>query len=46
MEHNKPLKKDEEAEDVDVHLYKSLIGSLMYLTDSRPDIMFAVYACA
>ncbi|GJS18498.1 putative ribonuclease H-like domain-containing protein [Tanacetum coccineum] len=25
---------------------KSMIGSLMYLTASRPDIMFAVYACA
>ncbi|GKE49166.1 retrovirus-related pol polyprotein from transposon TNT 1-94 [Tanacetum coccineum] len=40
---NKALLKDEEAEDVDVHLYKSMIGSLMYLTASRPDIMFAVF---
>ncbi|GKA20359.1 hypothetical protein Tco_0700348 [Tanacetum coccineum] len=38
--------QDEEAEDVDVHLYRSMIGSLMYLTASRPDIMFAVCACA
>ncbi|GJR22116.1 putative ribonuclease H-like domain-containing protein [Tanacetum coccineum] len=38
----KPLVKDEEASDVDVHLYRSMIGSLMYLTASRPDIMFAV----
>ncbi|GKG15089.1 hypothetical protein Tco_0354689, partial [Tanacetum coccineum] len=38
--------KDEEAEDVDVHIYRSMIGSLMYLTASRPDIMFSVYACA
>ncbi|GKD79981.1 hypothetical protein Tco_1342602 [Tanacetum coccineum] len=38
--------KDEEAEDVDVNLYRSMIGSLMYLTTSRPDIMFAVCACA
>ncbi|GKB46558.1 uncharacterized mitochondrial protein-like protein [Tanacetum coccineum] len=30
----------------DVHLYRSMIGSLMYLTASRPDIMFAVCACA
>ncbi|GKC64924.1 hypothetical protein Tco_1436498 [Tanacetum coccineum] len=30
------------AEDVDVHLYRSMIGSLMYLTSSRPDIMFVV----
>ncbi|GKC70389.1 putative ribonuclease H-like domain-containing protein [Tanacetum coccineum] len=29
-----------EAEDVDVHLYRSMIGSLMYLTASSPDIMF------
>ncbi|GKB71263.1 retrotransposon protein, putative, ty1-copia subclass [Tanacetum coccineum] len=43
---NKALIKDEEAEDVDVHLYRSMIGSLMYLTASRPDIMFAVCACA
>ncbi|GKD82791.1 putative ribonuclease H-like domain-containing protein [Tanacetum coccineum] len=46
METNKALIKDEEAEDVDVYLYRSMIGSLMYLTASRPDIMFAVYACA
>ncbi|GKA34708.1 hypothetical protein Tco_0721137 [Tanacetum coccineum] len=42
----KPLTKDEEAADVDVHLYRSMIGSLMYLTASRPDIMFAVYTCS
>ncbi|GJY11646.1 hypothetical protein Tco_0380955, partial [Tanacetum coccineum] len=46
IETNKALLKDEEAIDVDVHLYISMIGSLMYLTDSRPDIMFAVCACA
>ncbi|GJW14827.1 putative ribonuclease H-like domain-containing protein [Tanacetum coccineum] len=43
---NKALLKDEEDEDVDVHLYRSMIRSLMYLTASRPDIMFAIYACA
>nr|GFB28450.1 putative ribonuclease H-like domain-containing protein [Tanacetum cinerariifolium] len=43
---NKALVKDEEAEDVDVYLYKSMIRSLMYLTASRPDIMFVVCACA
>ncbi|GJV17154.1 hypothetical protein Tco_1362477 [Tanacetum coccineum] len=37
---------DEEASDVDVHLYRSMIGSLMYLTASRPDIMFVVCACS
>ncbi|GJZ47545.1 hypothetical protein Tco_0601377, partial [Tanacetum coccineum] len=30
--------------DVDEHLYRSMIGSLMYFTTSRPDIMFAVCA--
>ncbi|GKF46879.1 putative ribonuclease H-like domain-containing protein, partial [Tanacetum coccineum] len=43
---NKALLKDEEAEDVDVYLYRSMIGLLMYLTASRPDIMFAVCACS
>ncbi|GKC85052.1 putative ribonuclease H-like domain-containing protein, partial [Tanacetum coccineum] len=46
IETNKALLKDEEAEDVDVHIYRSMIGSLMYLTASRHDIMFAVFACA
>nr|GEV50190.1 retrovirus-related Pol polyprotein from transposon TNT 1-94 [Tanacetum cinerariifolium] len=41
METHKPLTKDENGEDVDVHLYRSTIGSLMYLTSSRPDIMFS-----
>ncbi|GKB19066.1 hypothetical protein Tco_0852989, partial [Tanacetum coccineum] len=44
METNKALLKDEEAEDVDVHLYRSMIRSLMYLRASRPDIMFDVSA--
>ncbi|GJV30717.1 hypothetical protein Tco_1387165 [Tanacetum coccineum] len=43
---NKPLVKDEDGVDVDVHVYRSMIGSLMYLTASRPDIMFVVCACA
>nr|GEV07310.1 putative ribonuclease H-like domain-containing protein [Tanacetum cinerariifolium] len=42
----KPLLKDPDREDVDVHTNRSMIGSLMYLTSSRPDIMFAVCACA
>ncbi|GKD45820.1 putative ribonuclease H-like domain-containing protein, partial [Tanacetum coccineum] len=45
MEPNKALVKDEEANNVDVHLYRSMIGSLMYLTTFRPDITFAVSAC-
>ncbi|GKB17284.1 putative ribonuclease H-like domain-containing protein [Tanacetum coccineum] len=44
METQKPLLKDEDGEEVDVHMYRSMIGSLMYLTSSRPDIMFAVKA--
>ncbi|GJV22557.1 putative ribonuclease H-like domain-containing protein [Tanacetum coccineum] len=41
METQKPLLKDEDGEEVDVHIYRSMIGSLIYLTSSRPDIMFA-----
>ncbi|GJY20463.1 hypothetical protein Tco_0393029 [Tanacetum coccineum] len=40
-----PLVKDEDGVEEDVHEYRSVIGSLMYLTTSRPDIVFAVYAC-
>ncbi|GJX91611.1 putative reverse transcriptase domain-containing protein [Tanacetum coccineum] len=39
IESNKPLVKDEDE-------YRSMIGSLMYLTASRLDIMFVVCACA
>ncbi|GJT52688.1 uncharacterized mitochondrial protein-like protein [Tanacetum coccineum] len=46
IETNKALVKDEESEAVDVHLYRSMIRSLMYLTTSRPDIMFVVCAYA
>ncbi|GJT96648.1 putative ribonuclease H-like domain-containing protein [Tanacetum coccineum] len=46
METNKALTKDEDGKDVDVHLYRSMIRSLMYLTSSRPDIMFLVCACS
>nr|GEV76547.1 putative ribonuclease H-like domain-containing protein [Tanacetum cinerariifolium] len=41
METYKILLKDEEGKDVNEHLYRSMIGSLMYLTSLRPDIMFA-----
>ncbi|GJY13317.1 putative ribonuclease H-like domain-containing protein, partial [Tanacetum coccineum] len=40
IETQKPLLKDEDDEKVDVHMYRSMIGSLMYLTSSRPDIMY------
>ncbi|GJT27023.1 putative ribonuclease H-like domain-containing protein [Tanacetum coccineum] len=46
METQKPLLKDEDGKEVDVYMYRSMIGSLMYLTSSRPNIMFAVYAYA
>ncbi|GKF32637.1 putative ribonuclease H-like domain-containing protein [Tanacetum coccineum] len=46
IETQRSLTKDEEAADMDVHLYRSMIGSLMYLTASRPDIMFAICACS
>nr|GEV28766.1 hypothetical protein [Tanacetum cinerariifolium] len=46
METQKPLLKDKDSKEVDVHMYRSMIGSLMHLTSSRPDIMFAVCTCA
>nr|GEW19848.1 hypothetical protein [Tanacetum cinerariifolium] len=46
METQKPLLKDEDGKEVDIHMYRSMIGSLMYLISSRPDIIFAVCACA
>ncbi|GJY08745.1 putative ribonuclease H-like domain-containing protein [Tanacetum coccineum] len=45
METHKPLLNDADGEDVDEQLYRSMIGSLMYLTSSRHDIMFVVCAC-
>nr|GFB93504.1 hypothetical protein [Tanacetum cinerariifolium] len=35
----KPLLKDPDGKDVNVHIYRSMIGSLMYSTSSRPDIV-------
>ncbi|GJZ57166.1 hypothetical protein Tco_0612660 [Tanacetum coccineum] len=56
LEDSKPLKtlmssdtkltKDEECESVDSTNYRGMIGSLLYLTASRPDIMFSVCLCA
>ncbi|GKE89297.1 hypothetical protein Tco_1566772, partial [Tanacetum coccineum] len=40
METQKPLLKDENGKEVDVHMYRPMIGSLMYLTSSRSDIMY------
>nr|GEU50957.1 putative ribonuclease H-like domain-containing protein [Tanacetum cinerariifolium] len=41
-----PWGKDGHVKDVELYLYRSMIESLMYLTASRPDIMFVVCACA
>nr|GEX74328.1 ribonuclease H-like domain-containing protein [Tanacetum cinerariifolium] len=46
MDKENPWGKDRTGKDVDLHLYRSMIGSLMYLTASRPYIMFVVCACA
>ena len=40
------LDLDVNGKSVDQSLYRSLIGSLLYLTASRPDIMFSVCLCA
>ncbi|KAH9716551.1 hypothetical protein KPL71_021497 [Citrus sinensis] len=40
------LDKDEKGKEVDIKIYRGMIGSLLYLTASRPDIMFSVCLCA
>ena len=40
------LEKEEDKPNVDNKLYRGMIGSLLYLTASRPDIMFSVCLCA
>nr|GEW87126.1 putative ribonuclease H-like domain-containing protein [Tanacetum cinerariifolium] len=42
IETHKPLSNDAAGTDVDVHLYRSMIGSLMYLISSRLEIMFVI----
>nr|GEY83711.1 hypothetical protein [Tanacetum cinerariifolium] len=42
----KHTSKDDPNDAVTVHLFRSMIGSLMYLTASRPDIIFVVSACS
>ena len=37
------LDKDEEGKIIDQKLYRDMIGSLLYLIASRPDILFSVY---
>ena len=40
------LDKDKKGKDVNQKLYRGMIGLLLYLTASRPDIMFCVCLCA
>ncbi|KAJ9557387.1 hypothetical protein OSB04_012001 [Centaurea solstitialis] len=40
------LDKDSNGKPVDVTLYRGMIGSLLYLTASRPDIMYSTCLCA
>jgi len=40
------LDKDENRKNVDIKQYREMIGSLLYLTASRPDIMFSICLCA
>ena len=46
MPTNLNLSKDESGKRVEETLYKSMIGCLLYLTTSRPDITFSVGVCA
>ncbi|GJT82941.1 zf-CCHC domain-containing protein [Tanacetum coccineum] len=46
MSFDTKLMKDEECKSVDSTKYRGIIGSLLYLTASRPDIMFSVCLCA
>jgi len=38
---NEKLQQDDGAQEVDASCYRSLIGSLLYLTTTQPDIMYA-----
>jgi len=40
------LDKDESGKPVSEKEYRGMIGSLLYLTASRPDVVFAVGLCA
>ena len=46
MSSNRHLDLDEGGKTVDQILYRSMIGSLLYLTASRPDIIFSMCMCA
>ncbi|GJS71290.1 retrovirus-related pol polyprotein from transposon TNT 1-94 [Tanacetum coccineum] len=45
VEKNK-LDEDLQGKQVDATLYRDMIGSLMYLTSSRPDLIYAICLCA
>ncbi|GKB99208.1 retrovirus-related pol polyprotein from transposon TNT 1-94 [Tanacetum coccineum] len=40
------LDEDLQGKQVDATLYRGMIGSLMYLTSTRPDLIYAVCLCA
>ena len=46
MGSNTYMDKDEAGKPIDITKYRGMIGSLLYLTASRPDIMFSVCLCA
>ena len=46
MDANAKLTNDPSGESVDVSLYRSMIGCLLYLNASRPDIVFSVGVCS
>ncbi|GJS82698.1 retrovirus-related pol polyprotein from transposon TNT 1-94 [Tanacetum coccineum] len=46
MIENKKLDEDLQGKPVDATLYRGMIGSLMYLTSSRPDLNYVVCLCA
>ena len=46
MDTSTKLNTDEAGKAVDQMTYRGMIGSLLYLTASRPDIQFNVYLCA
>ncbi|KAG8655674.1 hypothetical protein MANES_04G061801v8 [Manihot esculenta] len=45
MSTNTKLDKDEKGKSVDEKLYRNMIGSLLYLTTSRPDIILSLCLC-
>ncbi|GJS30528.1 hypothetical protein Tco_0491148 [Tanacetum coccineum] len=46
MSSNTKLTNDKECDLVDSTKYRGMIGSLLYLMESRPNIMFSIYLCA